>query len=451
MERNAYEINFDGLAGPTHNYGGLSLGNIPSMKNKNAESSPKAAALQGLEKMRLLSSLGIKQGVLPPHERPHIPTLKTLGFQGSDGEILSSASEKAPEIFAACCSATSMWTANAATVIPSQDCYDKHVHFIPANLNKMFHRSIECETTALVLKTIFQNPVFFTHHSPLPAQEAFSDEGAANQNRFCREYEGPGIYLFVYGRTHFRASSLSPSLYPARQTMEASQALARLSTLYPERVLFAQQNPRAIDAGMFHNDVASVGNENVFLYHEAAFVAETQIIEQINAKMEKISDTPMVFIKVEENRLSLKNAVASYFFNSQIVTREDRHMTLIAPEECRHVEAVQSILQNILSSNENPINDLRYLDLRESMQNGGGPACLRLRVVLTAQELKEMKQEVLFTDRLYDKLKDWINRHYRDRLEAKDLSDPLLLKEGYVALDELTKILNLGSIYSFQK
>lgn len=445
------EINFDGIVGLTHNYGGLSYGNLPSMQNKFSESNPKAAALQGLEKMKFLNQLGIKQAVLPPQERPHLPTLRSLGFSGTDHEVIAKAQQKAPEILEACSSATAMWTANSATVIPSIDSIDQHVHFIPANLSALFHRSLEADMTSRILRKIFDNSVFFTHHDPLPRGNFFSDEGAANHTRFCNKYSGPGIHLFNFGRYSFRETVLAPKRFPARQTFEASDALARLAQIFPDHLLFAQQNPLAIDAGVFHNDVISVGNRNVFLYHEKAFVDTPLMIEFIREKVALICDTEMIFVKVREEEMSLEDVVKSYLFNSQLISKDDTHMFLLAPEECRENEAAQRVLKEILSDSKNPINEIHYFDLRQSMRNGGGPACLRLRVVLNKQELEAMHQPVLFTERLYSILKDWIEKYYRDRLKPADLADPKLLEESHQALDELTKILELGKIYDFQR
>ena len=51
----AREFNFDGLVGPSHNYAGLSFGNVASFSNVKSASNPKQAALQGLAKMRALA------------------------------------------------------------------------------------------------------------------------------------------------------------------------------------------------------------------------------------------------------------------------------------------------------------------------------------------------------------------------------------------------------------
>ena len=130
----AYEVDFEGLVGPTHNYSGLSYGNVASMQNQASTSNPKKAALQGLEKMQYLSSIGIKQAILPPHERPHLPTLRALGYDGSDGYIVEMAYKEDPDLLYNCSSASAMWTANAATFSPSIDCVDKRAHFTAANL-----------------------------------------------------------------------------------------------------------------------------------------------------------------------------------------------------------------------------------------------------------------------------------------------------------------------------
>ncbi|WP_370298967.1 N-succinylarginine dihydrolase, partial [Pontibacterium sp.] len=125
----AFEANFDGLVGPTHNYAGLSFGNVASEKHQAEVSNPKQAAKQGLTKMKALNDLGLVQGVLAPQERPDINTLRQLGFGGSDADVLAAAAKQAPRILAACCSASSMWTANAATVSPSADTANGKVHF----------------------------------------------------------------------------------------------------------------------------------------------------------------------------------------------------------------------------------------------------------------------------------------------------------------------------------
>ena len=101
MPEHAVEANFDGLVGPTHNYAGLSWGNVASRSNVHAQSNPREAALQGLAKMKRLADRGYVQGILPPHERPHLPTLRRLGFSGPDAAVLATVTGQAPELLAA--------------------------------------------------------------------------------------------------------------------------------------------------------------------------------------------------------------------------------------------------------------------------------------------------------------------------------------------------------------
>ena len=450
MSKVGFEVNFDGIVGLTHHFGGLSYGNVASMDNRLQASNPKAAALQGLRKMKFLMDLGIKQAVLPPQERPHLPTLRLLGFSGSDQEIVNKAFKSAPEIFLACCSASAMWTANAATISPSADSEDRKLHITPANLTNKFHRSIEHPTTAVILKAIFRDSNHFVHHPVLPVGDYFADEGAANHTRFCDSPASSGVQLFVYGRQAF-GNVTAPGIYPARQTFEASEAIARRHLVSLERVIFAQQNPKAIDAGVFHNDVISVGHENVFLYHSAAFVDTDHVISEIRKKFAQHCTKALILIPVNEKKISLKEAVSSYLFNSQIVTLANGSMTLIAPSECQEFDCVKEFLQEVTEDSNNPISSVHYFNLKESMCNGGGPACLRLRVALTKEEFAATNQSVFLNDGLYEALTSWVERYYRDRLLPQDLVDPYFITTGQQALDELSRLLNLGSVYSFQK
>ena len=445
------EVNFDGLVGPTHNYGGLSYGNIASIEHGLTVSNPKAAVFQGLDKMKLLSDLGLVQGILPPHERPDIRTLKRLGFRGLDAEILSAVARRTPYLLAACYSASSMWTANAATVSPSTDTADGLVHFTPANLLSQFHRSLEPEFTSLLLKTIFNDESVFVHHAPLPAAVHFSDEGAANHVRLCASHEKAGIELFVYGRKSFGHEDWIPRTYPARQAFEASSAIARLHLLDPGKTVFVRQNPLAVDAGVFHNDVISVGNENVILYHSQAFADTRLVIDELKARFLDCCQAELVAIEVSPEQVSLKDSVVTYLFNSQLVTLPDASMCLLAPVECAQNERTHHLLRQIVADSGNPIRHLHYVDTRQSMRNGGGPACLRLRVVLTEEENALAHRGVYLTDALYNDLRAWADRYYRDRLQPEDLADPALAEESRNALDALTQLLNLGSLYSFQR
>lgn len=449
MSELAFEVNFDGIVGPTHNYAGLSYGNLASQKHGLSVSNPKEASLQGLAKMKFLADLGLRQAVLPPQERPNLGVLRQLGFAGSDAEIIRRASREEPRLLAAAYSASSMWAANAATVSPSADTADGLVHFTPANLVTQLHRSIETTQTANLLKTIFRDESAFAHHDPLPASAWLADEGAANHTRLCDRYGAPGIEIFVYGRVGAKSGD-GASNFPARQTLEASAALARLHRLDPAAMVFARQDPRAIDAGAFHNDVVAVGNCNVVLYHELAYANSAQLMEEVDRKFSARSAGPLYLVRVPESEVSLKEAVETYLFNSQLVSLPDGTMSLIAPTECQERPAVQECIERILAA-DNPIRSVHYLDVRQSMKNGGGPACLRLRVVLSEREVALIHPGIILTESLYAELTQWVGRHYRDRLEPEDLGDPKLADESRASLDELTRILRLGAVYPFQR
>lgn len=443
------EVNFDGLVGPTHNYSGLAVGNVASMSHGGLLSNPKEGALQGLAKMKSLMDAGYSQGVLPPQQRPDIGALRDLGFSGSNSNVLARAAKEAPQLLRAVCSASSMWTANAGTITPSVDAPDGRVHFTPANLQSSFHRYLEPQTTGRVLQAIFRDDQHFAHHPVLPATPAFSDEGAANHTRLGGEYGDPGVHLFVYGRQAFgdgRSSERVPRRYPARQTLEASQAVARQHGLTEAQTVFAQQHPDAIDAGVFHNDVIAVGNGPVLLYHAMAFLDEEGTLDELRAKM----NTPLIPVRVPIEAVSMEDAVASYLFNSQLLSNPDGTMTLVVPGECQEREAVWRTIQDLILAGNNPIGEVIVKDVKQSMRNGGGPACLRLRVVLTEAERAALTGRVLLNDALYDDLTAWVNRHYRDRLAPDDLADPQLAEESLAALDELTQLLKIGPVYPFQ-
>ncbi len=439
----AREVNFDGLVGLTHHYAGLSFGNEASTAHRFRTSNPKLAAKQGLLKMKALADLGFAQAVIPPHERPNIAVLRQLGFTGSDEQVIARAAAQAPELLSAASSASPMWVANAATICPSADALDHKVHLTVANLNNKFHRATEASTTEALLRAIFRDEGHFSVHGALPQVARFGDEGAANHNRFSRTYGEPGMQLFVYGREE--NGHAAPERYPARQTLEASQAVARLNQVDPARVMFAQQNPTVIDEGVFHNDVIAVSNGTLLFCHERAFVQQRGLMTRLAEQVPGFQS-----IEVPQAQVSVKEAVSSYLFNSQLLSRDDGTMLLVVPQECREQANVWRYLNDMLAG-DNPVSELRVFDLRESMSNGGGPACLRLRVVLNDAEQQAVNPTVMMNDTLFAALNSWVDRYYRDRLTQADLADPQLLREGREALDRLTQLLDLGSVYPFQQ
>ncbi|MET0795638.1 MAG: N-succinylarginine dihydrolase [Polyangiaceae bacterium] len=427
------EYNFDGLVGPTHHYAGLSYGNLASARHGGLPGDPRSAALQGLEKARFLAKLGVGQALLPPPLRPNLRALHRLGFSGATRDVLPRALRVAPELLALCSSSSSMWAANAATVAPSCDTADGRVHFTPANLSSMFHRSLEAETTTATLRAIFADPERFVVHDPLPSGALFADEGAANHSRLVT---ARGV-LHVFGWGRAADASASSRAFPARQTREASVACARLHGLREDQLLLLQLAPAGIDAGAFHSDVLCVGNEQLLLVHELAFAGAAPLAE-LRARL----GDELQLVVATDAELPVADAVHAYPFNSQLVTLPDGGMAVIAPEESRNTPTARAFLERVLSE-QNAVRAVHYVDVNGSMKNGGGPACLRLRVPLTDDERAAIPARVLLDDALYEAVRVWILRHYRDRVTPADLGDPDFFEQNRRALDELSTLLNL--------
>ena len=436
----AIEVNFDGLIGANHNYGGLSDGNLASAHNAGDVSNPREAALQGLEKMRLLARAGLGQGVLPPLPRPNFDLLVAAGFHGSDEAIIRQAAASAPRLLKVAYSASSMWTANAATVSPSADTGDTRLHLTAANLSTMLHRSLEHTDTTAVLETIFADEACFAVHAALPMHADFADEGAANHVRLCAEHGEPGVELFVYGRE----AGESTAGFPARQTRLAAECIARNHALADGRAVFARQSRAAINAGAFHNDVVCVGAADTLLFHELAFEDTAGTLSALRSAAAELFDLKTVMVPSAD--VPIGDAIRSYLFNSQLLVfpGEDR-LVLVAPTEARDTASTRDYCERLTEGN-GPIGRVEYVDVRQSMRNGGGPACLRLRVVMTEAERVACHQGVLLTDAKIDALQAVVRRTYRDRLAPEDLADPGFADECRTAREELLRVLDLEAL-----
>jgi succinylarginine dihydrolase len=422
------EINFDGLIGPTHNYAGLSIGNVASDRNAGGISRPRAAALQGLAKMRTLMRLGLPQGFLLPHDRPDAGWLRRLGFAGSDEAVLAAAHAADPLLLRNASSASPMWTANAATVSPAPDTVDGRCHLTVANLASMLHRSLEAPATERQLRLIFGDTRHFAVHEAVPGR--LGDEGAANHMRMAERHGAPGLEIFVYGAEQ-RAG------FPARQHRLASEAVARLNGLDRDRCLFAQQSDAAIQAGAFHNDVVAVANENVLFAHEQAFEDRAALYDAIIRALPQA-----VIVEVPVSAVSLAEAVGSYLFNSQLVTLPAGGMALVLPEEARETPAVHRWLQALVAGN-GPIRELHFIDVRESMRNGGGPACLRLRVAVDAAAQAAIDPRFLLDEPRWEALHRIVEAHWPERIALDDLGNPALWGEARAARRALLDHLQL--------
>jgi len=416
------EVIFVGIPGPTHHYSGLSPDNVASNLNRGTVSNPRQAALQALDLIRLLQSLGVIAAVLPPQLRPHMPLLRQH-FSGSDEEVIKQAAFSAPVLLAQAASTSSMWTANAATVSPVTDCADGKLHITTANLFTNLHRRIEAEDTYRVLQAIFAGAPDCVVHYPLSAAAGACDEGAANHMRFSPNASAQGLEVFVYGAD---GSARDPE--SARQTLSASKALQRQHHIPENAALFMRQNPIVIDEGVFHNDVIAVSHENLLLVHERAYDNGRYDIARISEAYSALHPGhELRVIGIEEDDLSLEEAVHTYLFNSQIVTRPDGGMALIAPIETGllYEGKAARLLERIRDDTSNPIDAIYPIDLRQSMRNGGGPACLRLRVPMTSAQLAAVSSSVrvVADDIMLAALEKIIRTYYPEQLMPQDLGD----------------------------
>ncbi len=411
------EINFDGIIGPTHNYAGLSLGNLASARNAGGVSSPRAAALQGIDKMRTNVRRGLAQGIFVPLPRPAAHWLAALG----------TAIDTADEGLAAnAMSASSMWAANAATISPAPDTADGKCHITAANLRTMPHRSIEWPDTLAQLQVAFADRAFRVH-APVPT--AFGDEGAANHMRLTSAHGEPGVEVFVYGT--------GGGPFPARQHIEASKAVARLHALDPSQLLFAAQSEEAIAAGAFHNDVVAVANGPVLFAHEKAFADRKALVAALEASVAAFD-----YVEVPEAEVSLGDAIKSYLFNAQLLTTPDGSMTLLAPVECRETPSVAAWIERHLASN-GAIRRVEFVDVRQSMANGGGPACLRLRV---ACDPAKVDPRFLVDEAKLDRLAAVIAAHWPEQIAPGALTDPKLIEQVIEARKALLVELDLAEL-----
>ncbi len=411
------EINFDGIVGPSHNYAGLSLGNLAATAHSGEASYPRAAALQGIAKMRHNLALGLAQGFLVPLPRPNAAYLARLGADPSTDRGLTAASW----------SASSMWTANAATVSPAPDAGDGRCHLTPANLVTMPHRAQEWPDTARQLALAFADTAHFVLHDPVPP--SFGDEGAANHMRLCEAHERSGVEVFVYGRTGGK--------FPARQHEQASRAVARLHRLDGSRTIFIEQNPAAIAAGAFHNDVVAVANERVLFAHQQAFADQPLAYDSIRAAFPALE-----VVEVPASAVSLAEAIRTYLFNAQLVTLPDCTMALIVPSECTESIAVSAWLESMIAGN-GPIRRVLPVDVRQSMANGGGPACLRLRVVA---DPATVDPRFLFDERTADRIEAVVSETWPKQIDPTDLGSAGLAADVTSARNTLLEALDLAEL-----
>lgn len=404
------ELQIETLPSPLFAYGGLARGDLASMKHAHHPSAPKLALFQHLEKCQRLHELGISVALFPPHPRPLFSVLKKIGFEKA---------EQTPLRWLAACSSSSFhWTANSASVTPSKESLDGKLHISIANLSNRFHRSLEPNHTKELLDLLFQNVKNTVIHSPLPAGLLFGDEGSANQMRI----EG-GHTLFIYNE--------QPSHFPGRQTLEASEAIARRHQIPSEKTHFLRQNPLATDSGVFHNDLIAMASGPLLISHSAAFLDPLPSLPNLQ------------HIQLTEIDFPLKHLVTSYLLNSQLVRRKDQTLVWVAPALCEHHTPSRTLLGKL------PIDTLLFVDLSESLKGGGGAACQRLSCPLTEEEFKGLNHEFLYTETLHQELVEWGRRFYPEKLQIEKLRDQTVIQNAYEALEALSEYLPIPDSFLY--
>jgi len=439
------ELQVDRLVGPTHHFGGLGVGNVASQESAGHLSNPAAAAIQGLDKMRLIASLGVPQLILPPQSRHDFGFLRAIGFCGTDRDLLKRAYEQAPGLLSAAVSCSAMWTANAATITPAVDSAgidsagidsdQSQTNVTIANLNASIHRAIEPVHTEADLRNLLSSTCRI--HSAIPGGSAMRDEGAANHMRLGLGSSRPGINLFVYGD-----GDPNPTIHWPRQTRAACEAIARLHHLPAENTFFLKQHPDAIDAGAFHNDVVAMSHQNVLVYHELAFLEDPETFERLAERFEQLTDTPLVRVEIPDAQLSLRDAIDTYLFNSQIVSAGDSdRSTIICTNQVERNTKTRSIVDGWC--NDGIFSEPRFIDLGQSMSGGGGPACLRLRVPLSsAAEIPV--GAFRWSEEKDQRLRELIDREYPKTLSLEELADTDFHRHASQTVSRIEQTLEIG-------
>ena len=423
------ELQLDGLPGPTHHYGGLRRGNLASQTHAGEVSHPRAAALQCLAKQRQVLELGLPVALVPPLPRPDLALLRAAGFSGADRTVVAKAAIEEPALLSAACSSAFMWCANLGTVVHERDGAIDRCRIVPANLLATPHRAREAGARARQLRRLLEPLVRVD--DPLPATPALADEGAANHTRF-HGADGRALHLFVHGRDADQGEL--PRKHPARQTRAAQAAVARLTGLDPRRTVHARQSPVSIDAGAFHADVVMVGAGDRLLVHAEALHDQAAVLATLRERQ-----PGLVVREVASGELGLDQAVACYLFNSLLV-RTAAGWTLVAPVES--AEGPARLVVDRLRD-EGFVTEVYFVDLTQSMHGGGGPACLRLRMPVTAGGVEWVPASLRLDPQRIAALEDWVRAHYRERLALADLADPLLIEEAARAQDALADLLGI--------
>jgi len=131
------------------------------------------------------------------------------------------------------------------------------------------------------------------------------------------------------------------------------------------------------------------------------------------------------YVEVPASDVPLADAIRSYLFNAQLVTPPDGQPTLIVPSEARETPTVWRWLEQHVAGN-GPIRRVEVVDVRQSMANGGGPACLRLRVVA---DPATVDPRFLVDERKLDLIGGVIARTWPEQIHHEELQQPALIAD----------------------
>ena len=337
--------------------------------------------------MRALAARGFAQAVLPPHERPAPAGAARAGLRRQRrATSLARAAREAPRSSPACSSAAAMWIANAATVSPSADTADGRVHFTPANLASHFHRAIEAATTTRVLRAIFADAAPLRRPRPAACRAADRRRGRREPHAARgRRRRDPGVELFVYGRSAFDVGAARPRRFPARQTREACEAIARRHGLDPARVVFAQQHPRRDRRRRLpqRRDRRRPG-PRAALPRARVRRHAARVLDDARAAHRRRRSRAIVVARRRASRSTTPSRPTSS--TASCSTRADGAIAARrAAPSAASTRARRAVPRPPASPAAARSPRSLVFDLRQSMRNGGGPACLRLRVAAHAR------------------------------------------------------------------
>jgi succinylarginine dihydrolase len=114
----------------------------------------------------------------------------------------------------------------------------------------------------------------------------------------------------------------------------------------------------------------------------------------------------------------------------------------VVPSEAWDSASVRHWLDATLAGN-GPIRRVIPVDVRQSMANGGGPACLRLRVVADPATIDP---RFLVDDAKLDWVADVVRRHWPEQIHHDDLQSAALIGDVEGARAALLEALDLGQL-----